>query len=59
MKRMKAIILAAYLLYNGAVMASGNLKVNLSTDEKNLKVNISSVVESQYEIEIINSRGDI
>lgn len=59
MKRTKAIILAACLLYSGAVMASGNLKVNISADEKNLEVNISNVVESQYEIEITNSRGDI
>ncbi len=61
MKKLKtSLVLLALIFASGAVMATGNLKVNV-TPVKNEKavVNVSSTAQSHFEIELRNDAGDL
>jgi hypothetical protein len=61
MKNLKSILGgAALFLISGAVLAAGNLKVNITpSGNDRAVVEISNVAESIYEIELKNERGEI
>ena len=61
MKKVKSVLLGVVLIFvTGAVMATGNLKVEICSVEKNRTVvDISNVEESIYEVELTNKNGDI
>jgi len=61
MKRLNKIVLTVALAFTaGAVMATGNLKVNISEGEgAESHVCVSNSVESQFEMEIRNGNNDI
>jgi hypothetical protein len=61
MKNLKSILGgAALFLISGAVLAAGNLKVNIAPNGTDrAAVEISNVAESIYEIELKNERGEI
>ncbi len=61
MKRLNKIVLTIALAFTaGAVMAKGNLKVNISEGEgAESHVRVSNSVESQFEMEIGNGNNDI
>jgi hypothetical protein len=61
MKKVKSVLLGVVLVFvTGAVMATGNLKVDIRSGEKQRTVvDISNVEESIYEVELKNMNGDI
>lgn len=61
MKNLKSLLLgAALVLVSGAVLATGNMKVNIVPMEKDRTVvQILNVTESNYEIELTNQSGDL
>lgn len=61
MKNLKSILGgAALFLISGAVLATGNMKVNVVPAGKDISVvKILNVEESNYEIELKNERGDL
>ncbi|WP_297097959.1 hypothetical protein [uncultured Draconibacterium sp.] len=61
MKRLNKILLTVALaLSAGAVMATGNLSVNISEGEgAEAHVRVTNAVESQFEMEIRNSSNDL
>nr|WP_321358707.1 hypothetical protein [uncultured Draconibacterium sp.] len=61
MKRLNKILLTVALaLSAGAVMATGNLSVNISEGEgAEAHVRVTNAVESQFEMEIRNTNNDI
>lgn len=61
MRNLKAFFLSTMLvLVSGAVMATGNMKVNILPVEKDRTVvQILNVTESNYEIELTNEKGDL
>ena len=61
MKNLKSNLMAiALVLVSGALMATGNLKVNIIPAENNkAMVNISNAAQSQFEIELKNEFGEM
>lgn len=61
MKNLKSILLGTVLvLFSGAVLATGNMKVNIVPVEKDRTVvQILNVEKSNYEIELTNQNGDL
>ncbi|MCA1760817.1 MAG: hypothetical protein LC658_13700 [Bacteroidales bacterium] len=61
MKNLKRNLMAiALVLVSGALMATGNLKVNIIPAENNkAMVNISNTAQSQFEIELKNEFGEM
>lgn len=61
MKNLKTILTGIALVFiSGAVLATGNLKVNILPAGKDKSmVQILNVEESNYEIELRNERGDV
>ncbi len=61
MKNLKSIFTGfALVLISGAVLATGNLKVNiLPTGKDKSMVQILNAAASNYEIELRNAQGDI
>ena len=61
MKNFKTVLTGvALILISGAVLATGNLKVNvLPAGKDKSMVQILNVAKSQYEIELINENGDV
>jgi hypothetical protein len=61
MKKVNSILMGVVLVFvTGAVMATGNLKVDIrSVEKQRTMVDISNVVESIYEVELKNMNGDI
>jgi hypothetical protein len=60
MKNLKSILGGAVLLLvSGAVLATGNMKVNILPSNEKTLVQVLNVAESNYEIELKNERGDL
>jgi hypothetical protein len=61
MKNLKTVLTGIALVFiSGAVMATGNLKVNILPAGKDKSmVQILNVAESNYEIELTNEKGDV
>lgn len=60
MKNLKSILGgAALFLLSGAVLATGNMKVNIVPSNEKTVVQVLNVAESNYEIELKNERGDL
>lgn len=61
MKKLKtSLALLALILTSGAVMATGNLKVNVTpVKSEKAVVNVSSSAQSHFEIEVRNDAGDL
>jgi hypothetical protein len=61
MKCLKSILFgAALILVSGAVLATGNLKVDIKpAGEHKTLVHITNAESSNYEIELVNSKGDV
>lgn len=61
MKKLKtSLVLLSLVLVSGAVMATGNLKVNVTpVKSEKAVVNVSNTAQSHFEIEIRNDVGDL
>jgi hypothetical protein len=60
MKNLKSILGGAVLLLvSSAVLATGNMKVNILPSNEKTLVQVLNVAESNYEIELKNERGDL
>jgi hypothetical protein len=61
MKNFKSILMgAALVVISGAVLASGNLQVNIVPVSKNkTMVHVTNVEKSKYEIEVKNEKGAV
>jgi hypothetical protein len=61
MKNLKLFLLGtALVLVSGAILATGNMKVNIVPVEKDRTVvQILNVTENNYEIELTNEKGDL
>ncbi|QGY44594.1 hypothetical protein GM418_13255 [Maribellus comscasis] len=61
MRKVKtSLVLLALVVISGAVLATGNLKVNIVPGEsEKAVVNVTNAAQSQFEIEIKNENGDI
>lgn len=61
MKNLKtSLVLIALVLVSGAVMATGNLRVNIVPGESDIAmINVTNAAQSHFEIEVKNRTGDL
>ena len=61
MKNLKtSLVLIALVIVSGAVMATGNLKVNIVPGESDkAMINVTNAAQSHFEIEVKNNMGDL